>query len=84
VLRKGAGLSCGAAVANATVDIVTTLPDGSTVSGSSATGSDGSVSFEWKGRQTGTFVSEVTNGVHASLPYDPTANVETSDSIAVQ
>jgi serine protease len=73
-----------AAVANATVYVVTTLPDGSTVSNSGLTGSDGSVTLEWKGRLSGTFTSEVTNVTHASLTYDPAANVETSDSITVQ
>ena len=70
-------------VSDATVYLTTTLPDGSTVSDSGATGSDGTVTFSVKSQQTGTYTSEVTDVTHASLTYDPAANVETSESLTV-
>jgi len=70
-------------VSNATVYLTMTLPDGSTASDSGATGSDGTVTFNLRSRQTGTYVSEVTDVTHASLTYDPAANVETSESLTV-
>ncbi len=72
-----------APVSDATVSIEMTLPSGSTASGSSATGSDGTVTFSLKTKQTGTFISQVTNVTHATLTYAPGDNVETSESLAV-
>ena len=70
-------------VSEATVYLTTTLPDDSTVSDSGITGSDGTVTFSVKSQQTGTYTSEVTDVIHASLTYDPRANVETSKSPTV-
>ena len=70
-------------VSEATVYLTTTLPDGSTVSDSGITGSDGTVTFSVKSRQNGTYASEVTSVTHASLTYDPVANFETSESLSV-
>ena len=70
-------------VSGATVYLRMTLPDGSTASGSGATGSNGQVTFSIKTRLTGTYVSEVTNVTHPTLTYDPSANAETRDSIVV-
>jgi PKD repeat protein len=70
-------------VSEATVYLTTTLPNGSTSSGSGATGSDGSVTFKMKSRQTGTYSAEVTNVTHASLTYNAVANVETSETLTV-
>ncbi|MBN1660220.1 MAG: protease inhibitor I42 family protein [Anaerolineae bacterium] len=72
-----------AAVSNATVSLSTTLPGGSTASGSGATGADGKVTFSVKSKLTGTYTSEVTNVTHATYTYDPNANVITSRSISV-
>jgi subtilisin family serine protease len=57
-------------VSEATVYLTTTLPDGSTTSGSGLTSSDGTVTFKIKSRQTGTYTSAVTNVTHASLTYE--------------
>jgi thermitase len=70
-------------VPDATVDLTTTLPDGSTINASGVTGADGVATFKVKSRQTGTYVSEVTNATHAFYTYDPDANVETSASLDV-
>jgi subtilisin family serine protease len=72
-----------APVSGATVYLTTTLPSGSTASGSGVTGTDGSVTFNVKSKSTGTYTSEVTNVTHASLTYNPSANVETSESLPV-
>jgi PKD repeat protein len=73
----------GSVVSDATVDVTTTLPDGSPVSDSGVTGSDGTATLKAKYRQTGTYTSEVTNVTHGSLTYDPNANVETSETLTV-
>jgi predicted secreted protein len=72
----------GTAVANATVDLRMTLPDGSVATGSGATAADGTVTFSVKSKATGTYKSEVTNVSHASYTYDP-ANSVTSASLDV-
>jgi thermitase len=71
------------AVSGATVDLTTTLPDGSTISESGITGADGTVTFRLKSKQTGTYISEVTDVTHLSHTYDPSDNIETSASIPV-
>ncbi|MBU0703781.1 MAG: M4 family metallopeptidase, partial [Chloroflexi bacterium] len=70
-------------VSGATVSLKMTLPGGSTASGSALTGSDGTVTFSLKSKQTGTYISEVTNVTHATLTYAPGDNIETSDSLIV-
>jgi PKD repeat protein len=69
-------------VPEATVDVTTTLPDGS-ASGSGSTGSDGVVTFKLKSRQGGTYTSTVTNVTHASLTYTPGDNVEDEETLPV-
>jgi thermitase len=70
-------------VPDATVDLTTTLPDGSTSSASGVTGADGVATFKVRSRQTGKYVSEVLNAAHAFYTYDPDANVETGASLDV-
>jgi subtilisin len=73
-----------AIVSGATVYLETTLPDGSTVSASGNTITDGTVTFEIKSRQTGTYTSSVTNVEKDVWEYDSSVNVQTSESITVQ
>jgi len=73
----------GYPVSDATVYLTTMLPDGSTVSDSGITGGDGTMTFSVKSQQTGTYTSEVTDVIHASLTYDSAANLETSESLTV-
>jgi hypothetical protein len=70
-------------VPDATVDLVTTLPNGPTIAVSGVTGADGIATFKVKSQQTGWYVSEVTNATHAFYKYDPDANAETSASLEV-
>jgi subtilisin family serine protease len=72
------------AVSGATVYLETALPDGSKVSGSGNTAYDGTITFETKSRQTGTYISTVTNVVKDGWEYYSAANVETSYSMPVQ
>jgi PKD repeat protein len=68
-----------APVANATVYITWS----GVVSGSDSgvTASDGTVTFvSSKVKSTGPFIITVTNVTHAVLPYNPTLNIETTDS----
>ncbi|MGB2865769.1 MAG: S8 family serine peptidase [Sedimentisphaerales bacterium] len=69
-------------VSDATVYLTTTLEE-STDSTTGITGSDGTVTFKLKSRQTGTYTSEVTNVTHASLTYEPSLNVKTNFSLTV-
>ena len=71
------------AVPEATVYLKTTLPDGSKVSGSGATKSDGTVTFKLRSRQTGDYTSTVTDVFKDGWTYDPDVNVETSESLPV-
>lgn len=64
-------------VPDATVDLTTTLPNGSTGSGSGVTGSDGTVTFKIKSQRTGEYKSTVTNVTHASLTYEAGDNIVT-------
>jgi len=76
--------SDGTAVSGVTVYLETTLPDGSKVSGSGDTADDGTITFETRSRQTGTYTSAVINVEKDGWEYDSSANVEISDSIQVQ
>jgi len=76
-------LSNDTAVSGATVYLKTTLPDGSQVSSSGDTADDGTITFETKSRQIGTYISTVTKVTKEGWTYDSSANVETSDSIEV-
>lgn len=70
-------------VAGATVVVRTTLPDGSTKHSLGITGSDGVVTLKLKTKKAGTCTSVVTDVTHASYVYDPSANAESSEVLAV-
>jgi len=70
-------------VSGAIVEVSMTLPGGGTSSSIGVTGSDGTVTFSVSSRSTGTYVSEVIIVTHASLEYDPAANVETTEDLSV-
>jgi PKD repeat protein len=70
-------------VSYATVDLTAMLPDGSTGSGSGATGTDGTVTFKIKSRQTGLYKSMVTDVSHASLTYEAGDNIVTEKTLNV-
>ena len=72
-----------APVPETTVNLETALPDNSIVSGSGSTNSDGAVTFTLRSRQIGTYGSEVTDVVKTGWDYDPSENIETSDSTSV-
>ena len=71
-------------VNGATVYIKTTLPGNSEVSYNGITSSDGTVTFMYGStKQTGTYMSTVTNVVKTGWTYDPYSNVETSEQLQV-
>ena len=72
----------GNPVENATVYVTWSGDVSGTDSG--VTGSDGKVSFTSPRLRasSGTFTITVTNVTHATIPYDPSKNVETSDSVS--
>jgi len=76
--------SDGTAVSGATVYLETTLPDKSIVSGSGDIADDGTITFELKSRQTGTYTSTVTHVEKGGwgYPEDP-EGAEPSKSIIV-
>jgi len=69
-------------VAGATVLVTTTLPKGGSTSQTAATGPDGTATLFVRSPFAGTFTSTVTD-VTDSLTYDPSANLETTDSCSV-
>ena len=73
----------GQAVSDATVYLNTTLPDDSVQSFSEETDSDGTVTFRLKLQLTGTYTSTVTDVVKEGRIYNPTSNIETSESSTV-
>ena len=77
--------SNGIAVEGATVSLEMTLPnDGGTAIASAITGSDGTVTFLYGPTKVkGTYTSTVTDVAKDGWTYDPTANLETSDSLTV-
>jgi hypothetical protein len=72
----------GNPVSGATVDLTTAMPSGS-ATGSGLTGTDGTVTFSVRSKDAGTYTSTVDNVSHTSYTYDPTSNVETSESLDV-
>ena len=72
-----------APVSGATVSVRTTLPGGSTATGSGVTGADGKVTFSVKSKLTGPYTSEVTGVTHASYTYVAGDNVITSKTLPV-
>jgi len=74
--------SDSATVSGATVYLKTTLPDDSIILSSGDTADDGTITFEIKSRQTGTYTSTVTNVVKDGWKYNP-EGTETSESLTV-
>ena len=74
----------GAPVAGATIDISLAIPGAGTATGSAITGADGTATFSYKSKNTGTYTATVTNVSHSSYTYDPGANVVNNASITVQ
>ena len=76
--------SSDSAVEEATVSLNMISPTGGTASGSGDTGPDGTVTFVSEPtRLTGTYKSEVTDVVKSGWTYDPSANVETNETLSV-
>ena len=76
-------MQTAAPVAGATVTVVITTPNGSEVTRSRSTNSQGVAPFSVSARTSGTYTFTVTNAVKTGLTYDPAANAETTDSITV-
>lgn len=72
-----------AAVSGATVYLDTTLPNGAVQSFIGTTLADGTVTFKVRSKLIGTYVSTVTNVVKQGWVYDPTSNIETSESLTI-
>jgi hypothetical protein len=68
---------------DALVAIEWTKPDGSHVSAQALTNVKGIVTFQLKGRVTGTFGLCVTDVTKAGWVYNPNQNRETCDSVTV-
>ena len=73
----------GSPVSGATVDLSLDVPGGGTATGSGTTGSNGTATFTYRSKNTGTYVATVTNVSHSSYTYNPAANVVTSASLQV-
>jgi len=69
-------------VPSATVYLTMTLPSSATASGSGNTGSDGTITFRLRSRETGTYKSQVTNVAKNNYTFDQ-ANSITSKSLVV-
>jgi hypothetical protein len=67
----------------ATVYMNIRYPSGSTKSVSSKTNTQGVATYSISNPAKGTYTVTVTNVVHASFKYDPSANKETTDSYTV-
>lgn len=67
---------------DANVSLTVTLPSANTASGSGKTGSDGTITFRLRSRETGTYTSNVTNVVKTNYTYDFGSSV-TSKSLIV-
>ena len=70
----------GSPVSGATVDLSLDVPGAGTSTGSATTGSNGTVTFSYKSKNTGTYVATVTNVSHSSYTFVPGAN----DSASLQ
>ena len=69
-------------LSGATASLTVTLPSGSLASGSGKTGSDGTVTFRLRSRETGTYTSQVTNVTKTDYSWDQ-ANSITSKTLLV-
>jgi hypothetical protein len=78
-ILDGAGIG----VAEATVTIRWTLPDQSTADQQAPSNGKGAVSFKITGTQAGTYQFCVMDVVKPGWVYDPAANTETCDTLAV-
>lgn len=70
-------------VSGATVYLTTRLPDGSSLTNSGSTTTDGTITFEIKSQQKGEYISTVYDVSKEGLVYDKTIGM-TSGSITVQ
>ncbi|MHA1778269.1 MAG: S8 family serine peptidase [Candidatus Heimdallarchaeaceae archaeon] len=75
--------SLGNPLAGVTVYLDMTLPSGSHATGNADTGTDGTVTFVYQRGGYGTYTSTVTDLVKTGYTYDPSTNVETSESITI-
>jgi len=73
----------GAPVSGAVVDLSLNIPGGGTATASGTTGSNGTVTFTYRGKNRGNYVATVTNVSSSSYTYDPAANVVNSASLQV-
>lgn len=73
----------GFPVPDATVYLETELPDGTLMSFSGTTDSDGTVTFSLRSKLKGTYTSTVIDVVKSGWIYDSSQNKETSDSLTI-
>ena len=72
-----------APVPGATVEIETSLPDGSTVLSTGITGEDGTVTFKVRSDQAGPYISTVLDVSKEGWEYDPTGSGELDETLTV-
>ncbi len=74
----------GSPVSGATITVEFTGTDGTNTIATSSTDSSGAAQFKFNKLKTGnSFTLTVTNVVKSGLTYDPSSNIETSDSILI-
>jgi hypothetical protein len=73
----------GAPVSSAAVTVAITVPGGVQSTVTRTTNAQGRVTFSTPRRASGTYTFAVTAVTKTGFTYDPSANVETSDSIVV-
>lgn len=73
----------GSPVSSATVDVAFEFPTGTGTLKSATTGVDGKATVWVRAKNTGIYVSIVTNVAHGVLTYAPEDNVETSESLVI-
>ncbi|HNS52845.1 MAG TPA: hypothetical protein PKO09_16895 [Anaerolineae bacterium] len=73
----------GRPVAGASVAALWTLPDGTQSSGQSVSGPTGLAAFRFGATQAGTYELCVTAVAQDGMRYDPAANIETCDTLAL-
>jgi N-acetylmuramoyl-L-alanine amidase len=75
--------STGEPVSGAAISLQISQPDGSQVSLTSTTGSDGMALVRIRSNQLGDYIASVANVVKDSWSYDEVANIETSETLTV-
>jgi len=73
----------GNAVSGASVSLIMNLPSGGTASGTGTTGTDGTVTFKYTSKISGTYQSTVSGVSKTDWTYDATKNVVSSVSLSV-